>query len=414
MKSLDNFNTDLRIIKPDWIQDDLLIIDIHTHLFDRDCISLDFIKIKELTIEYNPFYTEIKQKINAIYDLIKGNNSKDQWNELKIEYEKAKYLEGLPDLGSVINIVLGFESMSQVQQVYTKHYGIFLYNRFQNYSLGNCVLMLDLETGWKTNIKKKFSTQVDELNELAKNEKILPFLSVDPRRADREDGEDLNTLFQKAFCEENSRFVGIKCYPSLGYLPIDDRLDDIFRISAENGIPVTSHCGGNTISTFEKSIDVVVNGKRQEFIIPGKTREERADYLNQPDMWEPVLKKYPKLKLNLAHFGTDSDWKEYKDNGANDRIQKILDLINNPNYQVYTDFSYNLIYPKLYDTLKSIIHNNPILKIRLMFGTDFWVSCATTRIDSLLESEVKFTDSFYQEYPQFFKENQLRFLFSSK
>ncbi len=76
--------------------------------------------------------------------------------------------------------------------------------------------MMDLETGWGFKPAKEFYEQLTELKWLTKEEPILPFLAVDPRRAELEGKDNLYELFLNAFAEDGSSFFGVKCYPSLG------------------------------------------------------------------------------------------------------------------------------------------------------------------------------------------------------
>jgi predicted TIM-barrel fold metal-dependent hydrolase len=165
----------------------------------------------------------------------------------------------------------------------------------------------------------------------------------------------------------------VKCYPALGYLPEDVRLDPIFKICAEKNIPILSHCGGEIVSTFNKSIQIRNSNGDTEFMIPGHSRTEKAKYLTNPEMWIPVLKKYNKLKLDFGHFGGDSNWENHGISGNNDRINKILEMMKNPHWKVFADFSYNVIEKNLFNTFEKELNKNPDLTNKIMFGTDYWV-----------------------------------------
>jgi predicted TIM-barrel fold metal-dependent hydrolase len=231
------------------------------------------------------------------------------------------------------------------------------------------ILMMDLEKGWGRTITKSMTQQIDELKNLANEHPILPYLAIDPRRAD--DGKDnLYDLFLKAFTEGDVKFFGVKIYPSLGYSPSDERLLPIYEICEKKNIPVLTHCGGEIVSTFEKEIEVRIGSKRE--IWAENNRIDLARRLNNPENWEYVLERYKNLKLNVAHFGGDTAWQEYRDNGSQKRIDKIVELMN-VYENVYADFSFNVIEEGIFDTFDVFLSNSIKAKERSLFGTDFWV-----------------------------------------
>jgi predicted TIM-barrel fold metal-dependent hydrolase len=164
-------------------------------------------------------------------------------------------------------------------------------------------------------------------------------------------------------------------YPALGYLPSDSRYDAIFSICAEKNIPILTHCGGEAVSTFEKRIEVNDAGK--SMTITGKTRQFRAYQLNDPKYWESVLKKNPKLRVNLAHFGGEDAWlNTNKPSDSQGRLETIIQLMSNyPN--VYADFSFNQENRKMQSAFLSAISKKTetakLIRKRSMYGTDFWV-----------------------------------------
>jgi predicted TIM-barrel fold metal-dependent hydrolase len=78
---------------------------------------------------------------------------------------------------------------------------------------------------------------------------------------------------------------GVKLHPvAQGYLPIDPRMHSVYDLCAEAGLVVLSHSG------------------------PG----HNADASAKPSEFAPVLKRWPNLKLVLAHLGGAS-WQEAAD-----------------------------------------------------------------------------------------------------
>ncbi|MBB3121210.1 amidohydrolase family protein [Pseudoduganella violacea] len=101
---------------------------------------------------------------------------------------------------------------------------------------------------------------------------------------------------------EEMGFVGVKLYPPMGFLPaensrfnlsyperagdnplfplyLDHALDQLYRYAAAAGIPIMAHAADS-------------NGAASGY-------SGRA----APRFWQPVLKAYPGLRLNLGHFG---------------------------------------------------------------------------------------------------------------
>lgn len=139
-------------------------------------------------------------------------------------------------------------------------------------------------------------------------------------------------------CLENNEFDGVKIYPPLSSI-MDDKL---FQICSNNGIPITAHCGHYG---FTKTVWNISDTKQGD-----------------PEIWHPVLAKYPNLKINLAHFGGGSE--EYE--------KTILDLMRKyPN--VYTDTAFSCGKDKRMEPYRKALLNEPDFKNRLLFGTDFYM-----------------------------------------
>lgn len=195
--------------------------------------------------------------------------------------------------------------------------------------------------------------------------------------------------------------VGVKLYPPLGFdpWPVDnheefEKVNFLYSYCQELNIPLTTHCndqGYNTISVAE------------------------AWKWSAPKSWIPVLEKYPKLKLNFAHFGKQyfrklgmmpvTEWQD-------DIIKLILKYP-----QVYTDLSFSGaksdFYKKLRKTLDSqTSEDKEKLCKRIIFGSDFMInlSICDSYYDYLqIFDEAKFSP---EEKHLFCSVNPTRFMFS--
>lgn len=203
---------------------------------------------------------------------------------------------------------------------------------------------------------------------------FLPFVCVDPRR------QNALSIVKQYIEKEN--FSGIKLYPALGFFPDDSRLDKIYEYAEKNQIPITTHCIPKNKNHFRyKPTKEMINKAKERFKFydkkDGRKSYDFAKYLNHPDNYIYVLKKYPNLKINLAHFGGNEEWNKYLDvsdeNFKEERnwyslIRKLI--INNEN--VYADISFTVYDDKLYPLLRNLLRT-PQTKNRILFGSDFYM-----------------------------------------
>jgi len=185
----------------------------------------------------------------------------------------------------------------------------------------------------------------------------------------------------------------------MGYSPTDPFLygknegdDCLYKYCMDNQIPIVAHCSAGGFCTFVKRLDVIgavmpdMEFDSQPLIYSqvteikfktnilnfGKAVEERAYRLNHPKLWEIVLKRFPNLKIDLAHFGGDPD--KY----GTERREYIYKLMTQKLE------SGQLSYPYLYTDLSCItekelikdIHDNKFNQIRerLMYGSDYFLN----------------------------------------
>lgn len=225
--------------------------------------------------------------------------------------------------------------------------------------------------------KRGFERQYDDIKVLKQNPKykdrIMPFLGVDPRR--------YNIKEYLPEVGKDKLFAGIKVYPPNGFSPMDKVLvgkDSIFEYCSENQIPIVSHCSYGGFATPAKVIDInsmiIPEGKDKPEVFDGKyvfktgIRDgfnnmvlERARVLNNPLLWEEVLKQYPNLMLVLAHFGS----------GSHEWQANILRMMKKyPN--LYTDVSC-MSAPDNLKRVKTIYDSNPEIQDKILYGSDYFL-----------------------------------------
>ncbi len=226
---------------------------------------------------------------------------------------------------------------------------------------------------------------------------LMPFAMVDPRRTRAAD------LTRR--CLEELGFLGIKMYPALGYHPdpdsvyndpqTNDDLNKIYDYCARNQIPITTHCSpGGAYSN-----DVL------------KVKEVRSEF-TRPAVWAGVLKKYPDLYLNLAHFG--GDLAQIKDPGS--WSCQIRDLIwKYPN--VYADLAYNRqalersTSGPYFEVLKNLLDKDHLAGKRIIFGTDWSMTRHTWRETDYVKPFLQLGE---ERMARIGLENSLDFLFPKR
>ncbi|MBN1116146.1 MAG: amidohydrolase family protein [Bacteroidales bacterium] len=323
----------------DLLQKSDTIIDSHCHIFDKSCVPVPYLHLR-----------------------LHMANKKRGFNA-------ESFLSGF---GSNMNIP-GTDIEDFIEIFKMKNMRQVLKFLFQNYynpqSTILTPLMMDLEAGWNSKPQKSVRRQISELKKLIDEFAILPFFAVDPRK------KDIYDNFIYSFSKPNS-FFGIKVYPALGYLPSDPVLMPLYEICESKKIPVTTHCGGDLVGatqpTAYSGFRVVDNNL--EFYSGETTGKyaENASFYNNPQLWEPVLFKHPKLKLNLAHFAGTDEWNRFHKGDEPERINTIIRLMKN--YEnVYADFSFNIHKNNMANILSEKLEQDKLVRERVLWGTDFHV-----------------------------------------
>jgi hypothetical protein len=155
---------------------------------------------------------------------------------------------------------------------------------------GNVLKIIEEERSVKSTLKMKtpmalkasstrfyqtegFCFHMDNLRELVKKRRgeLYPFIAIDPRRPGM-----IDELLTGSFFTNNGGFYGVKLYPRMGYHPQCAPMDAVYKYCSDHNLPIIFHCG---MSGFP----------------PGVTWKY-ADFGN-PIHFEPVVKKYPELKI---------------------------------------------------------------------------------------------------------------------
>lgn len=299
-------------------------------------------------------------------------------------------------------------------------------------------LMMDKYRGVKGSAKQGFYQQMNELSELRNltdwpKLSILPFFSADPRNPNV--FEDFLAVFSdvdkrvnrtgQLFLNDMFPFLGLKIYPSLGYFPSDPKLMELYKVCQEKNIPITTHCGGGATrynaSDWVEGDRMVLNESdeliQESFRIDAKPKKNKsrrvARLFNAPRYWKPVLHAYPDLKLNLAHFGSDIEWENFRNGEPNTHVHEALEMIEkHPN--VYADISYACSYDRNLRALMDYLEKteDPLrskLQSKILFGSDYYMTELKKSLITILQSVFEECDPIMIQ--QFCIDNPKRFLF---
>ena len=227
-------------------------------------------------------------------------------------------------------------------------------------------------------------------DKLAKKINIFPFLGINPKNYDLEDELDENgniktvgikSLLNKYFSDYsagninnrkqkllenmgkfkdidtlgNYAFAGVKLYPPLGFDPWPDdekekeKVKYLYSLCMQKKIPITTHCGTGGFQTIDTNICKVTAS---------------------PKRWSEVLKNYPELRINFAHF---------TNNLSDQRKDIVFLMLDYPN--VYTDLAYVCFsennYEEVERDLKKFAGSSENLSKayqRVIFGSDFSIN----------------------------------------
>ena len=234
-----------------------------------------------------------------------------------------------------------------------------------------------------TEHKDGFSIQYQSILDIKSkpeyNNKIFPFLGVDPRR------DDIPGHLKEV--GQGKTFAGIKIYAPNGFSPADpvlfDGNDCVFAYCSRNGIPVIAHnsCGGFATPVKNISIKGLIYLPTAIGPVPHSGPylfttslsdgysvmvRERANLLNHPKIWRKVLEKYNNLILVLAHFGESGD-PDTPDEWRNEIHTMMHDFPT-----LHTDISCMSDEANL-NKVKTIFESDETIRDRILYGSDYFL-----------------------------------------
>jgi predicted TIM-barrel fold metal-dependent hydrolase len=285
------------------------------------------------------------------------------------------------------------------------------------------------------NLFQPYPTQVeDTLRSAAINPwTVMPLYHYEPRRWSRDSGHEPETeqfngktfdVFPrawdepfKAYFEDPGKrpFMGIKMYTAMGYRPWDvARLPNqapFYAACERLEVPIVCHNSPAGFFTYDRPLYAAyeakekkkelahvwgkfVDGLAPHAVAPadfkartgqGMAHDENweehffCEEFVSPLAWEKVLKRHPKLRLCLAHFG-GYDAKAYtswiREPGKHplgyDWDVKLAELAKTYRH-FYVDISYFFV-NRCFDRFRQALSESPQLRDKIVFGTDWWMT----------------------------------------
>lgn len=311
---------------------DRRIINCHVHTFTADHVPVGFLPLRLGGLFKVPF---IRGPARFLLAQLNPLDSRDRFQRI----------------GNFLDLANGGSQRALLDRVRARYPGG---TRF-------VVLALDLAYMGRGTVPVPLEAQHAELAALrdALGDAVIPFAAVDPRRPGvRAMAESL---------VERHGFAGLKVYPNLGFAPTHPVLmDEVWPWAEARGVPVMAHCSRGGIRGRDVS-------------------REALDALASPAAWVPVLERFPRLRVCLAHMGGDAEWRAYF---ADDRrvaaagdarrqswLKQLLDLLRSGAHPgLYTDVSYTVFNMERYVPALKVFLADDRVRARVLFGSDYYMA----------------------------------------
>jgi predicted TIM-barrel fold metal-dependent hydrolase len=357
--------------------------DIHCHLFNREYIPDNYLHVRLPWLMKRHVFRRLKR-------ILQGRRKDDDtWTQHASDFLQMANHETLMDIAN---------------ELLQNSPDDFVY----------CPLMMDMTQAYGKTSIQDMDVQLDEMREVRNNhpDRMLPFVALDPNNPNME------ALFRKAFSAEYN-FYGVKIYPLLGYLPNHPRLMEVLEVCEALDIPVTSHCGGITTRALANRFELPFRryderGQKVDDImkVSFATEAKKGAFFNDPARWVPVLERFPKLRLNLAHFGGDDAWKDYAKGRPYTWVHQIVSMMD-AYENLYTDVSFLLhltekSHSGFQEALEELLEEKERVRNRTLFGTDFYMVLINEKLPQVIQNFlVRLDDSLVDKLT---RENPWRFL----
>jgi predicted TIM-barrel fold metal-dependent hydrolase len=393
----------------------------HLHVFNADCVPKNFLRI-----------LPNKQLRKMAPHILKLVNS---WAGRKLIFFLARRGANKdPILRKSVDKYLAFLTIAlhrTQQEIFEIDYQI---SRAEDSEARLVALTLNMDHMDETVPRINYQTQLEEVRDIKRYypDSFFPFYSLDPRHLSGEKGlraiQKEMTHVVLSHGKLLPYFCGFKLYPALGFFPFDRKLLPIYAFAEKNHLPILSHCtrvgtqyiGKNIEGLIPLTLELIYPEKTEDPLLNGTDQATRlalekritnyynrgwvknskigdndyaCDLFGHPQNYIPLLLRFPKLKICLAHMGGST---EIDNSDADESLNAIRQPDCDP--QLWFDriiemmIQYENLYTDISYTLSSFAENNQIvftktlvlmqtkdrfgkeLAYRVLFGTDFFMT----------------------------------------
>jgi predicted TIM-barrel fold metal-dependent hydrolase len=241
--------------------------------------------------------------------------------------------------------------------------------------------------------KSPFANQIEVMDLIQRQQTgpsmvhcFAPFNPLSQYMAQRDGGDIGETplaLVKRAIMEAG--FIGVKLYPPMGFLPIDNRFRELTLPERFRNDPYLKGGLDQALAQLyawcqDNDVAVMAHATDSNEALAGSG--ERAS----PVFWKPVLDRFRKLSLNLGHFGDFEEALESNRgrprNGRKAWEQVIGELVLGGRDNLFADMSYMsellgrnaavAMRGRLRESLKNYLRNYDPRARSLLYGSD-WI-----------------------------------------
>jgi predicted TIM-barrel fold metal-dependent hydrolase len=389
---------------------------VHLHVFNATCVPKNFLRIlpKKTIRKIAPYVLNLLSTWagrKIIFGLAKIGASKDPIQRKSVD----KYIGFLH---------IGLQKTQQ--EVFELDYDVI---RAEDAEARMVALTINMDYMDEEVPPMNYRTQIADVKNIKRYypTAFYPMYGIDPRHLSGENGLAILKKEMESVLVHNDEilpyFCGLKLYPALGYFPFDQRLQLIYAYAEKNCIPLMSHCtrvgsqyiGATIESLIPKDLSLVypspiadatdaatkleLEGRIKKYYERGWIKNSKigdndyaCDLFGHPQNYIPILIRFPKLKICLAHMGGSTEI----DTQDSDASVKEIRLVADPQLwfdrlidmmvqyeQLYTDISYTLsafceekstVLKRTLALMRTKDKNGKELAYRVLFGTDFFMT----------------------------------------
>ena len=389
---------------------------VHLHVFNATCVPKNFLRIlpKKTIRKIAPYVLNLLSTWagrKIIFGLAKIGASKDPIQRKSVD----KYIGFLH---------IGLQKTQQ--EVFELDYAVI---RAEDAEARMVPLTINMDYMDEEAPPMNYRTQIADVKNIKRYypTAFYPMYGIDPRHLSGENGLAILKKEMESVLVHNDEilpyFCGLKLYPALGYFPFDQRLQIIYAYAEKNCIPLMSHCtrvgsqyiGATIESLIPKDLSLVypspladatdaatkleLEGRIKKYYERGWIKNSKigdndyaCDLFGHPQNYIPILIRFPKLKICLAHMGGSTEI----DTQDSDASVKEIRLVADPQLwfdrlmdmmvqyeQLYTDISYTLsafceekstVLKRTLALMRTKDKNGKELAYRVLFGTDFFMT----------------------------------------